>query len=92
MANLLTGEEVRKIFREEGVTVTAWARKHGFSALTVYSVLSGRTQGLRGEAHQIAVALGMKPRSQGRVNSFEPDSGSSVFSGARQSRRNGGTA
>ena len=90
MANLLTGDEVRKIFREEGVTVTAWARKHGFSPLTVYSVLSGRTQGVRGEAHQIAVALGMKPRSQGRVNAFEPDG--NVFSGNLPSRARGGAA
>ena len=37
-----------------------WAREHGFCPQTVYDVISGRLLGTRGEAHRVAVTLGIK--------------------------------
>lgn len=56
----LTLQEVRKAFENGGVSVSDWAETHGFRRENVYAVLSGRTRGLRGQAHQIAAALGLK--------------------------------
>jgi gp16 family phage-associated protein len=53
-------QTVREKFFEEGVTVVQWARERGFSPALVYSVLQGRLRAQRGQAHQIAVALGLK--------------------------------
>ncbi|WCM24917.1 DNA-binding protein [Paraburkholderia bryophila] len=55
-----TRDEVRDAFSSHGVTVVEWARAHGFNPDSVYAVLLGRTRGTRGEAHRIAVALGLK--------------------------------
>jgi len=52
-------EEVRAQMAARGVTVTAWADQRGFSRATVYAVLSGRVKGRRGEAYEIAKALGI---------------------------------
>jgi len=52
--------DVRELFRAEGTTMTRWAKARGFSRESVYAVLSGRSKGERGEAHKIAVALGLK--------------------------------
>ncbi len=54
---------VRQRFWLEGETIADWANKHGFSAATTYSLLGGRLRARRGEAHRIAVALGLKPRA-----------------------------
>ena len=48
-------------FYLRGESVAAWALRHGFSAHTVYQVLSGRCHALRGDSHRVAVALGLKP-------------------------------
>lgn len=45
--------------REHGVTISAWADRRGFSRTMTYAVLSGRVRGLRGEAYEIARALGL---------------------------------
>ena len=50
-------------FYERGESVADWARERSFSPAMVYAVLSGRTAARRGQAHVIAVALGLKPRS-----------------------------
>lgn len=52
--------EVKKQFTAEGVSISNWARTRGFSVVMVYRVLAGTTKGTRGEAHKIAVALGLK--------------------------------
>lgn len=52
---------VRQRFWLTGETVADWANKHGFSVATTYSLLAGRLRARRGEAHRIAVALGLKP-------------------------------
>ncbi|WP_022955751.1 helix-turn-helix domain-containing protein [Perlucidibaca piscinae] len=51
----------RNRFYETGTTVHAWAMAHGVSPSTVYEVLSGRRRCCRGDAHRVAVALGLKP-------------------------------
>jgi gp16 family phage-associated protein len=55
-----TGEQVRREFVFRGESISAWARKHGFSAAQVFEVIAGRNRGRRGKAHEIAVMLGMK--------------------------------
>ncbi len=53
-------EQIKKLFRSNGSSVSAWAKKMGFKTHDVYAVLDGRTRGSRGESHRIAVALGLK--------------------------------
>ena len=55
-----TRQEVLADFEARGKTVTDWAVAHGYRRESVYAVLSGRTRGRRGAAHQIALALGIK--------------------------------
>jgi gp16 family phage-associated protein len=55
-----TREEVRQQFCRVGKSVAAWARKHNVDEATTYQVLSGAKKGVRGEAHRIAVLLGIK--------------------------------
>ena len=70
MENLLTPAQVRQAFIEDGVTVTEWAAKHGYSRQAVYAALNGRARGLRGEAHRVAVALGLRPAPSGRTEAL----------------------
>lgn len=50
----------KKLFEMSGTSVSEWARVRGFSAVLVYQVLDGRRKCMRGQSHQIAVALGLK--------------------------------
>lgn len=56
---------VKRQFWLSGESISAWATRHGFSAATTYSLLAGRLRANRGEAHRIAVALGLKPAPTG---------------------------
>ena len=58
-------ERVRSEFEANGLSVSGWAKKHGFSQALVYQILSGRRKPVRGESHRIAVALGLKKGSTG---------------------------
>lgn len=58
--SLRTVEEVREEFSQRGIPVSVWAREMGFSPGLVHQVLSGRLKCVRGQAHQVAVALGLK--------------------------------
>lgn len=49
-----------KRFRDTGVNVKAWAVSRGFNPALVYSVLRGERKCLRGQSHEVAVALGLK--------------------------------
>lgn len=49
-----------KCFRDQGINVRAWAIEHGFNPGLVYSVLRGERKCLRGQSHDVAVALGLK--------------------------------
>ena len=55
-----TADEVKAEFRAKGITLTAWAKQHGFRLAAVNAVLRGQHQGHYGKAHEIMVALGMK--------------------------------
>jgi gp16 family phage-associated protein len=57
---LRTVEEARAWLDRHGVSVSEWARAHDFRPTVVFSVLSGRTRGRRGQAHRVAVALQIK--------------------------------
>lgn len=56
----LNTSNVKLIFDESGVSVAEWARVNGFSTTLVYQVLDGKRKCLRGQSHQIALALGIK--------------------------------
>lgn len=53
-------------FFQRGESIAEWARKHGFRPNAVYQVLNGHALPSRGQAHQIAVALGVKPSPDGQ--------------------------
>lgn len=60
MPTLRTPEEARAEFKRMGVSVTAWALANGFSTNLVFEVLAGRKKCIRGQAHKVAVKLGLK--------------------------------
>ncbi|MES1938443.1 DNA-binding protein [Salinisphaera hydrothermalis] len=63
----------QKWFRDNGVPVSAWADARGFARQTVYAVLAGRSPAIRGEAHRVAVALGLKPAASVAARSPHTD-------------------
>ena len=65
-------ERVRSEFAEAGITITGWARTNGFARQTVVDVLLGRRAGHHGEAHRVAVALGLKKGRVADVKRFKP--------------------
>lgn len=60
MPQLRTPDDVRAEFKRKGVSITAWALSHGFSTNLVFEVLAGRKKCVRGQAHKVAVLLGLK--------------------------------
>lgn len=48
------------VFRANGTTVADWARERGFSVELTRMVLAGKRKCLRGQSHNIAVALRIK--------------------------------
>lgn len=60
MNKLRTLEEANAWFGHHGISISQWSRDHGFSHPLVREVLAGRKKGLRGQAHNIAIALGLK--------------------------------
>lgn len=60
MASLRTPEQVRSHFIQSGQSIADWARSRGFSVELTRMVAAGQRKCLRGQSHQIAVALGMK--------------------------------
>lgn len=53
-------EQALKRLRDAGISIPAWAQANGFAPSTVKAVLYGHSQGLRGQAHKVAIALGLK--------------------------------
>ncbi|WP_300720168.1 DNA-binding protein [Pseudomonas sp.] len=60
MAVIRTAAQAKAWLEHQGKSVQAFAREHGVDPATTYQVLAGRKKGKRGEAHKIAVLLGMK--------------------------------
>lgn len=52
----------RNRLKLKGIKVVDFARVNGFEPQRVYRVLNGLDAGNYGTAHEIAVALGLKPR------------------------------
>lgn len=57
---LRTPDEARAELKRKGISISQWAVANGFSVNMVFEVLAGRKQGVRGQAHKIAVKLGLK--------------------------------
>lgn len=57
-----TTDAVQKL-REAGKTVPQWAKENGFPVRAVRAVISGHNKGHYGQAHKIAVALGLKGKA-----------------------------
>ncbi|TAN08819.1 MAG: DNA-binding protein [Rhodanobacteraceae bacterium] len=72
-------QQTRELFAARGIVTAEWAKEHGFSPDLVYGVLTGRLRGRRGQAHRIAIALGLKadPRADAHgelpARNREPD-------------------
>ncbi|MFE8103585.1 DNA-binding protein [Brenneria goodwinii] len=60
----MTPEQVKNRFQQRGMTVTQWAQENGYSREAVYRVLNGITKAKYGQAHEIAVKLGLKPTAR----------------------------
>lgn len=52
---------IKKDLQDQGITINDWAIANNFPVAEVYKVLSGERKGLYGRAHDIAVAIGLKP-------------------------------
>ena len=56
----MSSEQVKRRFRQQGITFTEWADKNGYNRNEVYRVLNGQAKAHYGKAHEIAVKLGLK--------------------------------
>lgn len=54
-------DRIKKQFHQRGETFTDWAEARGYTRQEVYRVLNGQAKAKYGRAHEIAVALGLKP-------------------------------
>lgn len=57
---LKTLTEAREEFRRTGKSISSWARDNAVPPGTVYQVLGGYKKCERGDAHKVAVLLGIK--------------------------------
>lgn len=57
---LNTAADAKDYFHKHGIAVNGWCRDHGLSRNVVKNLLTGRGKGVRGAAHEAAIALGMK--------------------------------
>lgn len=70
---LKTREEVKADFAKNGISIGSWATANGFARTHVYQVLGGRNKAQYGQAHVIAVALGLKDGLVGMTpETFQP--------------------
>lgn len=69
---LKTVEQVKADFAAAGITISEWARANGFQRMVVVGLLRNAHQGLRGESHRCAVALGLKEGTVVDVAQFKP--------------------
>ncbi|MCL1560845.1 MULTISPECIES: DNA-binding protein [Xanthomonas] len=66
-SSLRTPDQAKSWLRDNGVTVSQFARSHGISRDVVADLLRGRTRGNYGKTHSAAVALGLKPRPDSAI-------------------------
>ena len=60
MPGILTAAQAKAWLEQQGKSVQESARENSIDPATTYQVLAGRKKGKRGEAHKVAVLLGMK--------------------------------
>lgn len=72
--DLKTPQEVKDAFGKAGISIGAWAKQNNFHRQAVYAVLNGQYKAKYGQAHAIAVALGLKHGEVKSVESFLPAS------------------
>ena len=71
----------RRALQDAGISVAEWARANEFERATVVDVLLGRRAGHHGEAHRVAVALGLKAgRVVASAKGFKPGGASATAS------------
>jgi gp16 family phage-associated protein len=58
-----TPDQVKKEFLDAGITISQWARDHGYTPRQVSLVLNGQIKGRYGKGHEIAKKLGLKSRA-----------------------------
>ena len=63
-AQAMTAQQVKATLSARGITVKQWAAQHGYDSQTVYKVLQGVRKCNYGRGHEIAVALGLKPKPE----------------------------
>lgn len=56
----MTPDQAKAKLRQQGLTAKKWAEDNGFEAHTVTAVLNNNNKGRYGQAHEVAVALGIK--------------------------------
>ena len=56
--------QIKNDLHAQGKTINDWADENEYPVAEVYKVLSGERKGLYGRAHDIAVAIGLKPSSK----------------------------
>lgn len=57
---MLTADELKKNFAQNGQTLAQWARENGFKPRDVYLVIGGQRKGNYGKGYEIAKKLGLK--------------------------------
>lgn len=57
---LRTADQARTELKAKGISITQWAIANRFSPNLVFEVLGGRKKCVRGQAHEIAIKLGIK--------------------------------
>ncbi len=60
----LTREQAKARIKSQGIPITEWARRNGFTPRQVTLVLNGQLKGNFGKAHEVAVKLGLKADDQ----------------------------
>jgi gp16 family phage-associated protein len=60
MKKTKTPEQVKADFLAAGITISQWARDHGYTPRQVSLVLNGQIKGRYGKSHDIAKKLGLK--------------------------------
>ena len=58
--SIRTREEAKEDLIRKGISISAWAKEHGFNRTLVHSVLDGARPCRFGQSHKVAVLLGIK--------------------------------
>jgi gp16 family phage-associated protein len=89
-ATMRSPAEARAWLQRHGVTISEWARRHGFKPAVVSALLSERTRGCWGEAHDAAIMLGLRPApADDEAHPLEPSSDPRGIGGHRAAPREG---